>query len=142
MLAGSVYYEAERSRRKEFEGVVAEKKGKEKNEAWIRELEARDKEDKEWRVRMGKVKAAQAGEAEKEKAKEMEVVNEKSSKILTAVNKLVPGDKEQKHDGKEEKEEQEAGGSDRAGGIISAVIPELVTTEEAKKDSKRVQRKP
>ena len=30
--------------------MKAEKKAKEKNEAWIRELEARDQEDKEWRA--------------------------------------------------------------------------------------------
>lgn len=47
MLAGSIYWSGDRDRRKQFEGVVAEKKAKEKNEAWIRELEARDAEDKE-----------------------------------------------------------------------------------------------
>ncbi len=135
MLAGSVYYEAERVRRKEFEGVVAEKKGKEKNEAWIRELEARDREDKEWRVRMGKVKAAQAegAEKEKEKAKEEEVVNEKSGGILAAVNKLVPKAKKRKNDGQDgEKEKQEAGG------IFSAAKKELVGTEKEKKDGVEV----
>jgi len=47
MVAGSMYWQTDRNKRKEFEGVVAERKAKEKNEAWIRELEARDKEEKE-----------------------------------------------------------------------------------------------
>lgn len=51
MVAGSWYYKTDRTRRKEFEGLVAERKAKEKNEAWIRELEARDKEEKEWRAK-------------------------------------------------------------------------------------------
>lgn len=49
MLAGSVYYASDREKRKVFEGGLAEKKAKEKNEAWIRELEARDREDREER---------------------------------------------------------------------------------------------
>jgi hypothetical protein len=50
MLAGSVYWQADRDKRKEFEGVVAEKKAKEKNDAWIKELEARDEEEREIRA--------------------------------------------------------------------------------------------
>ncbi|KAG4027080.1 hypothetical protein MFRU_033g00510 [Monilinia fructicola] len=47
MVAGSMYWDSDRKKRKEFEGVLAEQKAKEKNEAWIRELEARDEEEKE-----------------------------------------------------------------------------------------------
>jgi hypothetical protein len=47
MLAGSAYWQSDREKRKEFDGVLAEKKAKEKNEAWIRELEARDEEAKQ-----------------------------------------------------------------------------------------------
>jgi hypothetical protein len=47
MLAGSAYWSADRDKRKEFEGAVAEQKAKEKSDAWIRELEARDEEEKE-----------------------------------------------------------------------------------------------
>lgn len=46
MLAGSAYWQQDREKRKEFDGVIAEKKAKEKNEAWIKELEARDEEEK------------------------------------------------------------------------------------------------
>ncbi|RDL31178.1 putative Altered inheritance of mitochondria protein 31, mitochondrial [Venustampulla echinocandica] len=47
MVAGSVYWAEDREKRKEFEGILSEKKQKEKNEAWIKELEARDREEKE-----------------------------------------------------------------------------------------------
>lgn len=46
MLAGSAYWQSDRQKRKEFDDALAEKKAKEKNEAWIRELEARDEEEK------------------------------------------------------------------------------------------------
>ncbi|ESZ97276.1 putative Altered inheritance of mitochondria protein 31, mitochondrial [Sclerotinia borealis F-4128] len=49
MVAGSMYWNTDRKKRKEFEGVLEEQKAKEKNEAWIKELEARDEEDKEIR---------------------------------------------------------------------------------------------
>ena len=50
MVAGSMYWQTDRQKRKEFEGALAERKAKEKNEAWIRELEARDEEAKEIRA--------------------------------------------------------------------------------------------
>lgn len=50
MVAGSVYWQTDRQKRKEFDAVVAEKKAKEKNLLWIKELEARDQEDKEWKA--------------------------------------------------------------------------------------------
>ena len=51
IVAGSVYYKEERAKRKEFEGMVAENKVMEKKEAWIRELEARDREEKELKAK-------------------------------------------------------------------------------------------
>lgn len=50
MIAGSMYWQTDRQKRKEFDAVVAERKAKEKNEAWIRELEERDAEEKELRA--------------------------------------------------------------------------------------------
>lgn len=47
IVAGSYYYNADRLLRKEYEAVKAEQKAKEKNEAWIKELEFRDEEEKE-----------------------------------------------------------------------------------------------
>lgn len=50
MVVGSMYWKTDRQKRKEFDAIVAERKAKEKNEAWIRELEARDVEDRELRA--------------------------------------------------------------------------------------------
>ena len=47
MIAGSFYYKEQRSAQKEVAAAVAEQKAREKNAAWIRELEARDREDRE-----------------------------------------------------------------------------------------------
>lgn len=47
MVAGSAYWSGDRAKRKEFDGLVDEKKKKEKHEAWIKELEIRDQEDKD-----------------------------------------------------------------------------------------------
>ena len=48
MVAGSVYWSGDRSKRKEFDELVEEKKKKDKHEAWIKELEVRDQEDQEF----------------------------------------------------------------------------------------------
>jgi len=45
-----MYWQTDRQKRKEFESVVAERKAKEKNEAWIKELEARDEEEKQFKA--------------------------------------------------------------------------------------------
>lgn len=49
MLGGSIYYKKQRDEEKEVDVAVAEKKAKDKQAAWIRELEIRDKEDQEVR---------------------------------------------------------------------------------------------
>jgi hypothetical protein len=77
MIAGSVYWQTDRQKRKEFDKVVEERKAREKNEAWIRELEARDEEEKdirrmrEARRRGVSVDVVRSEDAEKE-AKKME----------------------------------------------------------------------
>jgi len=52
LVAGSIFYKDERLRRKAFELAVEEKKAAEKREKWLAELEARDREDREWRERI------------------------------------------------------------------------------------------
>lgn len=52
IVAGSIFYQDERLKRKKFEKVVEEKKQLEKRDRWLRELEARDVEDKAWRDRI------------------------------------------------------------------------------------------
>lgn len=49
MVAGSAYWEGDRVKRKEFDGLIEEKKTKEKHEAWLRELEIRDEEEQDLR---------------------------------------------------------------------------------------------
>lgn len=62
LVAGSMYWQSDRDKRKEFDKVVAERKAKEKTEAWIRELEARDQEDREYReAREAARRRAEAG---------------------------------------------------------------------------------
>ncbi|KAH8594692.1 putative altered inheritance of mitochondria protein 31, mitochondrial, partial [Bisporella sp. PMI_857] len=57
MLAGSMYWQSDREKRKVFEGLLEEKKAKEKQEAWIRELEARDEEERQLREAMKRRRA-------------------------------------------------------------------------------------
>ncbi|KAL9137220.1 MAG: hypothetical protein Q9175_001584 [Cornicularia normoerica] len=73
MLGGSYYYNADRLKRKEFTDLVKQRKAQEKKDAWIRELEARDREDKDWREKMGKVRDFQREEVEREAIEEMKM---------------------------------------------------------------------
>ncbi|EXJ95807.1 hypothetical protein A1O1_00931 [Capronia coronata CBS 617.96] len=50
LVAGSIFYKDERIKRKVFESALEEKKNAEKRDRWLRELEARDREDQEWRA--------------------------------------------------------------------------------------------
>ena len=63
LVAGSIFYKDERLRRKRFESVLEDKKAAEKREKWLKELEMRDKEDREWRARFEGV-AQRAKDAE------------------------------------------------------------------------------
>ena len=65
MLGGSYYYNADRLLRKEYDDLQEMKKKQEKRDRWIKELEARDEEDKEWREKLGKVRDMKREEAEK-----------------------------------------------------------------------------
>ena len=64
MLGGSLYYNADRLKRNEYVKLKKKREAQEKKEAWIRELEARDEEDKEWRSKVGKVRDAQREEVD------------------------------------------------------------------------------
>ena len=46
MIGGSYYYQNQREKEKERDTAIAERKAKEKQQAWIKELEFRDEEDK------------------------------------------------------------------------------------------------
>ena len=90
IVAGSFYHNSDRILRKEYEKVKAAQKAKEKNEAWIKELEVRDREDKDWRERMGKVREAQREEVERreEKARRKQEEGGGGGVVLSAVKKL------------------------------------------------------
>lgn len=45
-----MYWKTDRQKRKEFDQAVQDRKAAEKRDAWVRELEARDEEDREIRA--------------------------------------------------------------------------------------------
>lgn len=47
---GAIYWKEDREKRKHYQGLLGEKRAKEKRDAWIRELEIRDKEEEAERV--------------------------------------------------------------------------------------------
>lgn len=67
VVGGGTYYQTERKQRREFEQAVETRKSQEKRDAWLRELEIRDMEDREWRQRHAAIEAA-AKDAGKRKA--------------------------------------------------------------------------
>ncbi|KAL4966255.1 respiratory supercomplex assembly factor RCF1 [Aspergillus stella-maris] len=58
VVAGGMYFKTERTQRREFERELELKKGQEKRDAWLRELEIRDKEDRDWRQRHAAIEQA------------------------------------------------------------------------------------
>lgn len=70
MVGGSFYYNADRLKRKEYTDLMAKRKAQDKRDKWLRELEARDQEDKDWRDKLGKVRDFQREEREKEEIEE------------------------------------------------------------------------
>lgn len=68
VVAGGMYYRTERQQRKEFERALDARKSAEKRDAWLKELEIRDKEDKGWRERHAAVAEAETSPADKNRA--------------------------------------------------------------------------
>lgn len=60
MAAGSMYWQEDRNKRKEFEKLQSEKAALEKRDAWLRELEARDEEEKARKAKLEKRKLREA----------------------------------------------------------------------------------
>ncbi|PYH92331.1 altered inheritance of mitochondria protein 31, mitochondrial [Aspergillus ellipticus CBS 707.79] len=67
VVCGGMYYKTERQQRKDFEQAVEARKSQEKRDAWLRELEIRDQEDKNWRERHAAIEAAAKEATEKSK---------------------------------------------------------------------------
>ena len=83
-----MYYETDRAKRKQFEGLVKERKMQEKNQAWIRELEAREEEEKMMRERRRRMlEQAEAEGAGAKKGKEGRM-GDRVGGVLEAVKNL------------------------------------------------------
>ena len=52
LVAGNMYWQKDRKKRKEYEKLVEEKERLEKRERSLRELEYRDKEERDWKENM------------------------------------------------------------------------------------------
>lgn len=61
MVAGSMYYSKDRAKTKELRKIQEETDAEEKRQKWIRELEARDEEDKAMRAMLQKQALAKSG---------------------------------------------------------------------------------
>lgn len=79
MIGGAIYYNADRFKRAQYQKMMKKQKEQEKKDKWIRELEAREIEDKEWRARLSKARSA-----EKE-AEEIRLVQEKKIQEAAAL---------------------------------------------------------
>lgn len=90
-----MYWDVDRKKRKEFEKAVEERKVKEKNENWIKELEARDEEEKEFkRIRERRRELGPGRVEEKVKSAAKEVVGKSRGVVDKAVGKT-PTSKQQ-----------------------------------------------
>ena len=81
LVVGSVYWKEDREKRKHYQGLLAEKRAQEKREAWIKELEARDEEERlerEMRQKRREIRRQQAKQREAETKDEDIEVKEKS----------------------------------------------------------------
>ena len=65
MVAGSAYWEKDRDKRKEYQGLIDERTKKEKHESWIRELEIREQEEEELRKLRDSIMKGQSAERRK-----------------------------------------------------------------------------
>lgn len=73
LVAGNLYWQKDRVKRKDYEKMVAERERIEKRDRWLRELEMRDEEDKAWKERLVKKGRGEKGVTElvAEKTKEI-----------------------------------------------------------------------
>lgn len=109
MVLGSMYWKPERLRRKDFEKTIAEEKAKVKRDAWIRELEARDRDEKEWKAKQNRASYGKKSASESSSfdnigseteiirgklAQEKEPVGKGEGLVLKAVKELKDATKE------------------------------------------------
>ena len=142
MLGGSVYYNADRLRRKEYNDLIAYRKAQEKKEAWIRELEARDLEDKEWRDKLGKVRDFEREEREKkmiEEKRRREGRSDDNRGVLAAVKGEIRRGKEKEMvlEAKEDARAQEEAAMNETEAKMPVETP-LVGVEERRKKTPEI----
>lgn len=80
MIAGSAYWEGDRVKRKEFDGLIEEKKTKEKHEAWLKELEIRDEEEQELRKMRNRLIKGKTAEQQLYSEEERRVLEDQQKK--------------------------------------------------------------
>lgn len=105
LVAGSIFYKDERVRRKQFDTAVEERKNAEKRDKWIRELEARDQEDKEWREKIESANVNRAADGGASPAAVMQAVDETDGIIKEL---------------KDKEQQQDTQGKKRSGGWFSS----------------------
>jgi len=105
MLAGSMYWQEDRNKRKEFEGVVAEKTRQEKRDKWIRELEVRDEEEKAMKAQLAQRRARREGRDALGAVKEK--VESATEGVKEVVDEGVAKGEKLMEDGKEKVESKE-----------------------------------
>ena len=91
ICVGSVYWKEDREKRKYYQGLLSEKKAQERRDAWIKELEAREEEDKVEREKkkrrreVAKERAEASAEGTKDK-KKMEEQDASAHSVLDQGN--------------------------------------------------------
>ncbi|KAK5204494.1 Respiratory supercomplex factor 1, mitochondrial [Exophiala xenobiotica] len=96
LVAGSFFYKDERLKRKVFEQALEEKKSAEKREKWLRELEARDQEDREWRERIERASQDARAGVQDVKQSTKALIEEGKENLNKVEQQFEPGQPEQK----------------------------------------------
>ncbi|KAK7885723.1 Respiratory supercomplex factor 1, mitochondrial [Exophiala xenobiotica] len=96
LVAGSFFYKDERLKRKVFEQALEDKKSAEKREKWLRELEARDQEDREWRERIERASQDARAGVQDLKQSTKALIEEGKENLNKVEQQFEPGPPEQK----------------------------------------------
>ncbi|KAH9903763.1 mitochondrial hypoxia responsive domain-containing protein [Xylariomycetidae sp. FL2044] len=115
IVAGGAYYGADREKRKELIKLEAQKRAEERNQKWLRELEVRDEEEKQFQAALQKRRDRAAGKKREEEEEEVE--GEK-------------GGKKKKEEGEKEGEKEKEGEGDKKGKEKKVVEAEVTSDAE------------
>jgi len=92
MLAGSVYWKADREKRKELDGVMDERKKMAKRQKWLAELEARHEEDQAYRRKMERMARGEPeAKSVLESCEQRSILPRSNLGILESVQDLIRG---------------------------------------------------